>query len=100
MIHHSHVKCDECQERHTPGNATECIEQLQIQLLAVQGQLLGRQQDADRLQAINAELLEACKLAANVLRAMDGPLKRERNDAAIQCDAAIAKAEAAHGAKE
>ena len=25
MIHHSHVKCDDCGERHTPGNPTECI---------------------------------------------------------------------------
>ena len=29
MIHHSHVVCDDCGERHTPGNKEECIEQLQ-----------------------------------------------------------------------
>ena len=26
MIHYSHVRCEDCGERHTPGNPTECIE--------------------------------------------------------------------------
>lgn len=31
-IHHSHPKCDDCGERHTPGNPTECIEVLKEKL--------------------------------------------------------------------
>ena len=32
MIHHSNVMCDDCGERHTPGNKEECIEILKQQL--------------------------------------------------------------------
>lgn len=32
MIHPSNVRCDDCGERHTPGNPTECIEQLRDQM--------------------------------------------------------------------
>ncbi len=31
MIHYSHIKCDHCGERHTPGNPEECIEILKQQ---------------------------------------------------------------------
>jgi hypothetical protein len=31
-LHHSHAKCEDCGERHIPGNPTECIEVLKGQL--------------------------------------------------------------------
>ena len=33
MIHHSNTICDDCGERHTPGNSAECIEDLQKQII-------------------------------------------------------------------
>ena len=30
MIHQSHVKCDDCGERHTPYNSAECVECLKF----------------------------------------------------------------------
>ena len=32
MIHHSYVTCDDCGKRHYPGNQSECIEQLRLQI--------------------------------------------------------------------
>lgn len=32
FIHFSHIKCDDCGERHSNGNPTECIEVLKGQL--------------------------------------------------------------------
>ena len=39
MIHHSHVKCDDCEERHTPGNPTECIGILLEQIVALKAEI-------------------------------------------------------------
>ena len=38
MIHHSHVACDDCGERHTPGNPTECIGILLEQIVALKAE--------------------------------------------------------------
>ena len=41
MIHHSHVACDDCGERHTPGNPTECIGILLEQIVALKADIEG-----------------------------------------------------------
>jgi hypothetical protein len=67
VIHFSHIKCDDCGERHTPGNRDECIEVLKACLTEADG--IATQLQAD-LRAANeakeraeAELASATDLA-------------------------------------
>lgn len=69
MIYHSHVKCDACGERHTPGNPTECIEGLCARCEELEREL---QESNDALELANAEcdrlrdfLREVCARASS-----------------------------------
>lgn len=55
MQHHSHVKCDDCGTRHTPGNPAECIEELKSQIVDSVQEIAAMKEEAKRLTAIEVE---------------------------------------------
>jgi hypothetical protein len=85
MIHFSHVTCDDCGERHYPGNKDECVEILKERIVNDTVDAVAR------LDAANALLARA----KTVLKQIDAAITHDANgyDAHDLIEATLAELE-------